>query len=326
MTMTDWKEEKTPGEDERFLKGAEFLRSVQKKPDRALHAKAQLGLSATFEVLDGLPDWARVGIAAKPGTYRAYMRYSNGGRERAPDKKGDLRGLAVKIMGVEGKKIIPGMENAKTQDFLFINQPITAVKNADEFIGLMRALQNPVLLLPRLVGVFGFGKTLAFLQRAPKTLGAKVTSVAWTHYYSAAPICWGEAAVKLHLSPKLAEDPNATRSDSPTYLGDEMTARVQKAAVVYDFQIQPYESVSSTPIEDHGVVWSTPFVTVARLTIPQHDPLSAEGRKTGELIEKLSFDPWHALVEHRPLGNMMRARNQAYRLSTQERGAAPEPE
>ena len=45
-----------------------------------------------------------------------------------------------------------------------------------------------------------------------------------------------------------------------------------------------------------------------------------------ELVERLSFDPWHAQAELRPLGSMMRARNPAYRLSTQERGAAREPE
>jgi hypothetical protein len=45
-----------------------------------------------------------------------------------------------------------------------------------------------------------------------------------------------------------------------------------------------------------------------------------------QLIESFSFDPWHALEEFRPLGNMMRARNAAYRLSTIERKAAPEPD
>jgi hypothetical protein len=45
-----------------------------------------------------------------------------------------------------------------------------------------------------------------------------------------------------------------------------------------------------------------------------------------EYVAALSFDPWHALEEHRPLGNVMRARNHAYRLSTQERSAAPEPD
>lgn len=38
----------------------------------------------------------------------------------------------------------------------------------------------------------------------------------------------------------------------------------------------------------------------------------------------MSFDPWHALVEHRPLGSIMRARNAAYRVSTAARKATSE--
>jgi hypothetical protein len=45
-----------------------------------------------------------------------------------------------------------------------------------------------------------------------------------------------------------------------------------------------------------------------------------------EYVETLSFDPWHALVEHRPLGDIMRARNVAYRVSTQARKADAEPD
>jgi hypothetical protein len=60
--------------------------------------------------------------------------------------------------------------------------------------------------------------------------------------------------------------------------------------------------------------------------IERQDVASERGRSIASFVEKLSFDPWHALVEHRPLGAMMRARNHAYRLSTAERGAAPEPD
>jgi hypothetical protein len=52
----------------------------------------------------------------------------------------------------------------------------------------------------------------------------------------------------------------------------------------------------------------------------------AARQKLSDYVETLSFDPWHALVEHRPLGDMMRARNVAYRVSTQARKAAAEPD
>jgi hypothetical protein len=43
-------------------------------------------------------------------------------------------------------------------------------------------------------------------------------------------------------------------------------------------------------------------------------------------VERLSFDPWHALVEHRPLGVVMRARAVAYRRAVAAHGAISELE
>ena len=65
---------------------------------------------------------------------------------------------------------------------------------------------------------------------------------------------------------------------------------------------------------------STPEV-VGRLTIPKQDMRSPRGQKLNEYVEALSFDPWHALVEHRPLGDMMRARNVAYRVKSADCGS-----
>ena len=79
------------------------------------------------------------------------------------------------------------------------------------------------------------------------------------------------------------------------------------------------EVATVTPIEDVTVPWpeaAAPFVTVARLTVPAQDPAAMAAE-----IEAARFDPWTALVEHRPLGEIMRARKAAYFASTQGRGA-----
>jgi hypothetical protein len=62
------------------------------------------------------------------------------------------------------------------------------------------------------------------------------------------------------------------------------------------------------------------------LTLPQQDTDSEHGQKVAAFVESLSFDPWHAPIEFRPVGATMRARLAAYRESTQERGAVPEPD
>jgi hypothetical protein len=43
-------------------------------------------------------------------------------------------------------------------------------------------------------------------------------------------------------------------------------------------------------------------------------------------VGSLSFDPWHSLATHRPLGLAMRARKPAYYKSNRARAAADEPE
>ena len=119
MPATNWQEKVDPGETARFERYAEQLREIQRRnarggaPARALHAKGQLGLEARLTVLPDLPAHARVGPFAAPATFRAYVRYSNGSGKRQHDARADVRGVAVKLAGVEGRKLIPGLENAK---------------------------------------------------------------------------------------------------------------------------------------------------------------------------------------------------------------------
>ena len=60
-----------------------------------------------------------------------------------------MRGIAVKLLGVPGKKVIPGMENATTQDFLLIRTSSTPFRSADEFVPFVMAIASPLIALPR---------------------------------------------------------------------------------------------------------------------------------------------------------------------------------
>lgn len=51
-------------------------------------------------------------------------------------------------------------------------------------------------------------------------------------------------------------------------------------------------------------------VTVAKLRMPQQD---ISGDDNLEKLDPLSFTPWRVTAEHAPLGNIMRARKEAYR-------------
>jgi hypothetical protein len=337
MPSTEWKEIIPAGEDAKYERYAAELRALQRqkarkagRTSRALHAKGNCGVEAELTVLPDLPEHARAGLFASPATYRAYVRYSNGSGSRQSDAKGDVRGIAVKVVGVEGRKIIPGMETEKTQDLLLIRTPAIPFRDADEFVAVVTAAQqSPLLLLPRVVGRLGFGRAFELLPKLSAGLRAPLGSLATTPYFSAAPIRCGAYAIHYALAPHVQPEESALERSSPDSLHEGLAGRLRAGPVVYDMRIQFFVDERKTPIEDASVEWreeDAPFLTVARLTLPQQDIDAARGLKVAHFVEGLSFDPWHALEEHRPLGNIMRARNHAYRASTKERGAEREPD
>ncbi len=325
---TTWKEVVPEGEEALHRALATALRELQAKRDaaakkqRALHPKSNLGLLAELEVLPDLPEHARVALFAEPKTYKAYVRFSNGAMKPQPDRKGDVRGIALKVLGAPGKKLIPGMEDETTQDFLAIRDAAVPFANAREFVAAVRAAANPLAIFG-FFGAAGFFRGVGILRTLTSGLGRPISSIAATRYYSALPIRFGDHAAKFSLVPRATAD-----GPTPEDLGSELTERVKKGAVEWDFQLQFYVDDATTPIEDPTVEWSaeaSPWLTVARLTLPEQDPTSERGAKVSSAIEAMSFDPWHAAVELRPIGELMRARNHAYRESTIERGAAKEP-
>jgi hypothetical protein len=335
MGSTDWREQILPGEAEHLEALALVLHRVQQRraagrpADRALHAKGNAGLRAELRVIEEVPEPLRVGIFAKAATYRAYARYSNGSGARARDAKGDVRGLAVKVLGVPGRKLIAGLETATTQDFLLIRTPCTPTRTAAEFIALVEAAQKPALLPLRLAAKVGVVRALQILSATAAGLRAPLLPLASTTYYSVLPITWGDHAVKLSLAPQDRPPTTAPKRRSPSALGDELEARLRPNPVVYDLRAQLFVDERSTPIEDPSVEWTeslAPPRKIAELVLPAQDPSSVHGRRLAAFVERLSFDPWHAPAEFRPLGELMRARRAAYHLSTKERRAAGEPD
>jgi hypothetical protein len=66
------------------------------------------------------------------------------------------------------------------------------------------------------------------------------------------------------------------------------------------------------PIENNAVLWPerlSPRVSVATLRIPrqQFDSLAQM-----QFARRLSYNPWHSIPAHRPLGNQSRARLRVY--------------
>lgn len=326
---TDWKEVIPDGEAARFEDYARRLAALQAARaggaalDRALHAKGR-GFEATLAIEPSPHADLRVGLFAEAATYRALVRYSNGSGRRGSDARPDVRGLAVKVFGVGGPKVIPGMEDATTQDFLAIRTSSLPVKNADEFFALVMAAETPALVPFKLIRALGFARGLGLVRAALKSMKPPTLPLASTAFYSAVPIAFGTAAAQYAFFP---DDTTGapSKAKSPTYLGDALAARLAAGPVTYTMKVRLFEREATTPIEDASVEWGSAWRAVGKLTLPQQQASAPRGQQVAALVEQLAFDPWHARTDLRPLGSLMRARNAAYRVSTQARGALPEP-
>jgi hypothetical protein len=96
------------------------------------------------------------------------------------------------------------------------------------------------------------------------------------------------------------------------YLRDNMVKTLATQDVEFDILVQVQTDPHRMPIENAAVLWPerlSPRVPVARLHIPaqRFDTPAQFG-----FASNLSYNPWHALPEHRPLGNQSRARLRLY--------------
>ena len=88
----------------------------------------------------------------------------------------------------------------------------------------------------------------------------------------------------------------------------------------FDINVQLCTSLSTMPVEDTSMEWpetQSPYRTVARLVLPRQQAYSETKRASFD--ERLAFNPPHALVAHRPLGSVMRARMSVYNMTQQYR-------
>lgn len=323
---TAWKEHVAPDEAERFASYGEQFVAIQARkskrygPGRALHRKQITAAAGTLEVLPNLPKFAAQGLFSKVGRYEVWVRLSNGGMDRASDGTPDIRGFALRVLGVKGDSAL-GNGPAVSQDFTLINQSKFAFAKSDEFVAFVVAAgESKGALIKYLFTRYGLLGGPKRLLQMVKTVKKPFSGFATENLFSAVPIANGRYAVRVRLVPAVTNG-QGSAGGKPNWAGD-FGAKLGKQALRWELQLQAFVNEEETPIEDASVDWQTPYTTVAMLTLPQQDIASKEGKALEEKVESAVFDPWQALAEHRPLGDVQRARKVVYFASQKARGAA----
>lgn len=91
---------------------------------RDAHAKSHGVLVGTLTVYDDLAPHLQQGLFRQPGTYPIVVRFSSAPGDIHSDRVRAPKGMAIKVLGVGGRKVLPGHEDETTQDILLVNQPV----------------------------------------------------------------------------------------------------------------------------------------------------------------------------------------------------------
>jgi hypothetical protein len=280
---------------------------------RDAHPKAHGCVKAQFHVLETLPNRLAKGIFIPGKTYQAWIRFSNGSSDPTrPDIKKDARGMAIKVLGVPGMKLLEDEGQATTQDFILINNPVFFANDPARYLSFMRDANSDrfytKLLIPFALGAKG-------TRIALETKSKRISNPLQTRYWSMVPYQLGigsdRDAVKYSARGCSATTDPMPDKPGHDFLRDALRDTLQKGDACMELLVQPRTS-RSMDVEDSMTEWKeaqSPFYPVATIHIPQQ---VFDTPDQNEFCEELSFSPWHALPEHKPLGVTNRLRKVIY--------------
>lgn len=300
---------------------------------RNVHAKSHGLLRGELRVLDGLPAQLAQGLFAKTGAYPVLMRLSTTPGDILDDNVSTPRGLAIKVVGVEGERL-PGSEGAVTQDFVLVNGPAFNAPNIKKFLSSLNQLEPTTDKMPRVKKALS--TTLQGVEKVIEAFGGKSATILsmggqpetnplGETYFSQAAIRFGAYIAKVSVAPvsdalRALTDAKVDLHDRPNGLRETVVEHFGANGGEWEVRVQLCTDLESMPIEDASIEWpedKSPYVAVARITVP---PQGAWNPARSEAVDNgMLFSPWQGLAAHRPLGAVMRARKSAYQESAKFR-------
>ncbi len=280
---------------------------------RDAHPKAHGCVKAEIHVPDDLSKALATGMFVPGITYQAWIRFSNGsGDPTRADIKRDARGMAIKVLGVPGKKLLEDQDQAMTQDFIMVNHPVFFASDPARYLSFIQD-GNSDHLYRKLLIPFDLGEKGTRI--ALETRRSRISNPLQTRYWSMVPYQLGTGAGRQAVKYS-ARGCSATADRMPSkpehdFLRGALRNTLQAGDACMELLVQPRTS-NDMDVEDSTTEWKeaqAPFYPVATIRIPRQDFDTPE---QNEFCENLSFTPWHALPEHKPLGVTNRLRKVIY--------------
>ncbi|WP_218508941.1 catalase family protein [Variovorax sp. dw_308] len=279
--------------------------------ERGGNTKTQGIVRGEFTVHDNLPEHMRRGIYAKPQTFKAWVRFSGPGPYITPDIDDvGFMSISIKLMGVEGPKLLA--EEKHTLDMFGVSTPTFVTPDAKANAALQKwSVKN--------AQVFYFVNLhdSHVLDLVMQSLYIKTQSSPFeAPYFSCVPYLMGEGQAMVYsvwpTSNRKTRIPRLPFRPPDDYLRNAMVSALSEGDVELEVRIQMQTDPHLMPIENAGVLWPeklSPRIPVATLRLPKQTFNSPDQMA---FAKRLSYNPWHTIAEHRPLGNQSRARKRMY--------------
>ena len=307
---------------------------------RPVHAKSHGVLVGNLDIFPDLPAELAQGLFANPGSHPVILRFSTNPGDLLADNVSSPRGLAVKILNVQGEKVSNHRAQA-TQDFVCVNANafsapdpagfLQQLKLFDKTLETSEGVKHAVSVAARATNAVL--KAIHLPSATLEGIGAPATHILGESFSTVAPVRYGSYIAKIGFAPgsenlraltgksiDLGADYNALEKLIQEFFRSEIAVwevRVQ-LALAPEPNTKPEDE--EFPIERADKPWpeeKSPWQTVGLITVPMQNSYS-DARQVF-VDEQLSFSPWHALAAHQPLGGIMRSRLKAYEEATRYR-------
>jgi hypothetical protein len=283
---------------------------------RAQHPKHHGFVKARFSVRDDIPEPYRKGLFAEPRTYDAVVRWSNAGSD--DDTKPEVHGMAVKVLAVNGPRSVPD-DGRDDQDFVLIDHEVFFARDPKTILAFMKArvaaaAGNPAVMQE-------FAKNDLETVRLAEASRTTIASPLGVRYWSTVPYKLGDGAVKYTAVPAPDNGAGGEGALSKDGLREALVRHLSDAnkPAVFELFVIPQTDSEKMPVENPTIPWTSEPVPVAAIVV---EPQTFDTPERMTEAERISFDPWHSLAEHRPLGGINRARKAVYEASVATRQPA----